>query len=235
MLARAAMTDCEQMSLLICCETVLTRQSPSFPIPTPMLQAQTTHHRRTFVAALLCVTFAVTDASAQGDTPFVNDAEMEAPRSVRDGRKWQEEAVRFPAWPRDADLVEIKVDGPASDLRHSIDISNLTTGEDDVVRYTVVTESSSGARNVSFEGLRCTPKGRYKAYAYGSGSRFSPTGNSEQWNLIDERSRDRFRFALWRHYLCVPRLFKPRDHKDQIRMLKSGRVPTIDNAGFLTN
>ncbi|MGB5734835.1 MAG: CNP1-like family protein [Thiohalocapsa sp.] len=178
---------------------------------------------------------ALPSAPARAETPFVNDPEMDAPSSVRDGRKWQEQAVRLPAWPQDADLVEIKIDGPADEFRHAIDTRSLATGSDDVVRYTLVTESTSGARNISYEGLRCTPKGKYKTYAYGSGARFSPTSNAEQWIEIDERGRDRFRFELWRHYLCVPRLFKPRDRKDQVRMLKSGRVPQTDNAGFLTN
>lgn len=196
------------------------------------------HRIPTLLAALLSVALSLPGATAQADTPFVNDAQMDAPSSVRDGKRWQEEAVRMPAWPRDADLVEIKIDGPADDFRHSIDIRNLATGGDGVVRYTLVTESSSGARNVTFEGLRCTPKGKYKSYAYGSDSRFSPTGNtagnSAQWQAIDERSRDRFRYELWRHYLCVPRLFKPRERKDQVRMLKSGRVPNVENAGFLS-
>lgn len=193
------------------------------------------HALQPALATILCAILALASAAACAETPFVNDPEMDAPSSVRDGKKWQEQTVRMPAWPKDADLVEIKLDGPADDFRYSIDSRSLATGSDDVVRYTLVTEASSGARNVSFEGLRCTPKGVYKTYAYGSGSRFSPTGVAEQWQQIDERSRDRFRYELWRHYLCVPRLFKPRDRKDQIRMLKSGRVPQVENAGFMSN
>lgn len=200
-----------------------------------MLHAAPNHALRPRLAVLLCATLALASAAARAETPFVNDPEMDAPSSVRDGKKWQEQAVRMPAWPQDADLIEIKLDGPADDFRHFIDRRSLATGSDDVVRYTLVTEASSGARNVSFEGLRCTPKGAYKTYAYGSGARFSPTGVAEQWQPIDERSRDRFRYELWRHYLCVPRLFKPRDRKDQIRMLKSGRVPNVENSGFMTN
>lgn len=190
---------------------------------------------RPYLGALIGAVLAILNAPALAETPFVNDAEMDAPSSVRDGKKWQEQAVRLPAWPKDSDLVEIKVDGPDDDFRHSIDIRSLTTGSDDVVRYTLVTESGSGARNVSYEGVRCTPKGKYKTYAYGSGSRFTRTGTGEQWRLIDERARNRFRYELWRHYLCVPRLFAPRDRKDQVRLLKSGRVPQLENAGFLSN
>jgi hypothetical protein len=177
--------------------------------------------------------------AVNAETPFVNDAEPDAPSSVREGRKWEEQAVRMPAWPQDADLIEIKVDGSDGRFRHYIDGKTLSIGEDDVVRYTLVTESGSGARNVSYEGLRCTPKGRFKVYAYGTGQdssgRFTPTGIAENWRQIDQRAGDAFRYELWRHYLCVPRLFKPRDRKDQLRMLKSGRVPQVENAGFLSN
>jgi hypothetical protein len=199
---------------------------PSRPFKTPL---------RLLLAPLL--TLAVNAVVAE--TPFVNDAAPDAPSSVRDGRKWQEEAVRMPAWPSDGDLIEIKVDGPGGRLRHYIDQKSLSTGSDEVVRYTLVTESDSGARNLSYEGLRCTPKGRYKIYAYGSGQgssgRFTPTGIAEEWREVDERSNEAFRYELWRHYLCVPRLLKPRDRKDQVRMLRSGRVPQVENAGFLSN
>jgi hypothetical protein len=200
-----------------------------------MQHAKTTPVPRGRVILLAAAALALLAAAANAETPFVNDPEIGPPSSVRDGRKWEEEQVRLPAWPRDRDLVEVKLDGPDQRLRHYIDSRSLSTGRDQVVRYTLITESGSGARNVSFEGLRCTPRGRYKVYAYGSGSRFSPTSINEEWRSIDERSGDRLHTELWRHYLCVPRLFKPRAHKDQVRMLKSGRVPQIDNAGFLTN
>ncbi|MCF7992853.1 MAG: CNP1-like family protein, partial [Thiohalocapsa sp.] len=175
-------------------------------------------------------------APAPAETPFVNDAEMPVPSSVREGRKWQEEAsVRLPAWPRDKDMIEISVDGGDARFRHFIDRASLSTGSDGVVRYTLITESAGGARNVSFEGLRCTPKGHYKVYAYGAGGDFSPTGIADEWRQVDARASNPVHYDLWRHYLCVPRLFKPRATKDQVRMLRSGRVPGVENAGFLTN
>lgn len=188
---------------------------------------------------LLASMLTLTVDTPAAETPFVNDAAPDAPSSVREGRQWQEEAVRIPAWPKDGDLIEIKVDGSDGRFRHYIDDKSLTTGSDEVVRYTLITESGSGARNVSYEGLRCTPKGRYKVYAYGAGpgssGRFAPTGIAEEWREIEQRGGDASRYELWRHYLCVPRLFKPRDRKDQVRMLRSGRVPQVENAGFLSN
>jgi len=192
------------------------------------------HGGRTWARALMLCGLAVSQTLA-AETPFVNDAEMGPPSSVKEGRKWQEETVRMPPWPRDADLVEVKLDHSNTAFRQYIDTKSLNTGSDGVVRYTLVAESDSGARNVSFEGLRCTPKGKYKTYAYGAGSRFTPTSIAEDWRPVDERASDRLHFELWEHYLCVPRLFKPRPKNDQVRMLKSGRVPAIENSGFLTN
>jgi hypothetical protein len=174
-------------------------------------------------------------APAAADTPFLPDPDDDLPKNIEEGRKWAEEDAKLPPWPRDADLVEVKIDGPPGRFRHLIDIASLRTGRDDVVRYTLIAESAIGARNVTFEGLRCTPKGAYKVYAFGSDGAFEPAAVSEEWQRIEARGGDRVHDALWRHYLCVRRLFEPRPPRDQVRMLKSGRVPAVENAGFLTN
>jgi hypothetical protein len=169
------------------------------------------------------------------DTSFVNDAEPDTPRSVKPGRKWQEGDYTLPAWPRDQDLVEVKLDGPEQALTHYVDQQSLRTGDDGVVRYTLVTESASGTRSVSFEGLRCTPRGRWKTYAYGIDGRFEPTAISDEWQEIRNQASDPVHYDLWQHYLCIPRAFEARPRADQVRMLKSGRVPRVENAGFIAD
>jgi hypothetical protein len=169
------------------------------------------------------------------DSVFQNDAEPDAPRSVRPGRKWQEDLVTLPPWPKDGNLIEVKLDGPEQALTYHIDKRSLATGADGVVRYTLVAESQTGARNLSFEGIRCTPKGRWRTYAYGIDGRFSESGVSDQWNEIQSAGATGPHYDLWRHYLCVDRAFEPRPRKDQLRMLKSGRVPRVENAGFLAD
>jgi hypothetical protein len=185
----------------------------------------------------LLATCAAAGAAADSyrDTPFKPDAEPEAPNSVKPGRKWQEEDFALPAWPRDADLIEIKLDGSNGPLTYYIDKRSLDTGSDGVVRYTIVAKSASGARNVSLEGLRCTPKGRWKTYAYGVDGRFTPAHMADDWQPIGPASGDQLHYDLWRHYLCVHRAFQPRTTRDQVRMLKTGRVPRVENAGFLTD
>lgn len=201
-------------------------------------------HRPTPLRPSLCGLLLLALAGAQpaaaqdyGDTPFKPDAEPDVPKSVKPGRKWQEreDEVRLPAWPRDGDLIEVKVDGPARPTTHYIDRRSLNTGRDGVVRYTLVAESPNGTRNLNFEGLRCTPKGHWKVYAYGANGRFEAIAGPIQWRQVGAQTSDPLHFDLWRHYLCVHRGFTPRPTRDQVRMLKSGRVPSVENTGFITN
>jgi hypothetical protein len=185
--------------------------------------------------SMLAVGCLLVSGPLRADRTFIDEPEPFTPKSVKPGRKWTEGEVRLPSWPNERDLVEIKTDSADARFTYYLDVDSLSTGDDGVVRYTVVAESASGARNLTFEGIRCTPRGAYKIYAYGANGKFMPADVAGEWQRIDPRGIDVFRTELWQHYLCVPRLFKPRPERDQIRMLRSGRVPAIENRGFLTN
>ncbi len=111
--------------------------------------------------------------AAHWNRPFIDEAGAPMPSSVEDkDRRWKEGATNLPPWPNDRDLVEFSVDDPEPRLRYYIDGKHLSIGADGAVRYTLIVESRSGVRNLSFEGLRCTPSGVFKVYAYGNNSRF---------------------------------------------------------------
>lgn len=185
-------------------------------------------------ARLLAAMFMLGAAAvAASDSPFIFGPDEVVPKSVKPGEKWREGRVELPNWPRDNDLIPLALDRASPQFDYYIDGASLSTGVDQVVRYTLVAETQSGARNISFEGIRCTPQGAFRIYAFGQGDRFSPTSNPMDWQRIDRPGADPARLELWRHYLCVPRLFKPRTRSQQLRMLRSGRVPEIDNSGFL--
>lgn len=184
---------------------------------------------------LLAAVVALITAPAQAERLFIDEAEPITPKSIDEGKPWEEEKLRLPPWPRDGDLIEVKVDDPTARFRHYIDQRSLTTGKDGVVRFTLVSEAHSGARNVSYEGIRCTPAGRYKTFAYGSNGRFQPTTVADQWRVIDKRGSHALRYDLWMHYLCIPRKLVARPRNQQLRLLRSGRVSMHDNAGFITN
>ncbi len=185
--------------------------------------------------ALLIAVVALTTAPARAERVFVDEPEPVTPKSVSAGKAWEEEKVRLPPWPRDRDLIEVSVDDPNPRFRHYIDQRSLKTGNDGSVRFTLISESSSGARNLSYEGIRCTPAGRYKTFAYGSNGRFEPTAVADQWRVIDKLGSQPLRYDLWKHYLCIPRKFVARPRNQQLQLLRSGRVSMHDNAGFITN
>lgn len=174
-------------------------------------------------------------AAAQAQSPFVFGPEEVVPKSVRPGEKWKENRVTLPDWPKNEDLVELSLDRADTRFTYYVDKQSLATGEDGVVRYTLVSETAAGSRNLSFEGIRCTPNGAHRIYAFGQDGRFQVATADGEWQGIDHSGADPARHELWRHYLCVPRLFEARPKRDQLRMLRSGRVPEIENRGFLTN
>ena len=71
-------------------------------------------------------------------------------------KPFKEDAVTLPAPPVDRDAVPFDVGGrDESPLRFAIDPKSVSIGKDNVVRYTVLITSKTGARNVNYEGLRC--------------------------------------------------------------------------------
>lgn len=170
------------------------------------------------------------------ESPFVFGHEEIVPKSVKPGAKWKEGEVELPGWPKDGNLIEVALDQPDDRFTYLIDQASLNTGADGVVRYTLVAEAQSGARNISYEGIRCTARGAYRIYAFGHAGHFQLAQGGDDWQPVAATlAPGNVRTELWRHYLCVPRLFKARPTRDQLRMLRSGRVPQIENSGFLTN
>jgi hypothetical protein len=183
------------------------------------------HIQRLPLLLILCLGMSAPSAR----NAFVTDAEPAPPSSIEPGKPWAEMDAALPPWPKDADLIELVPDGPPSTFRYFIDRRNLRIGADGVVRYTLVAESSNGARNLSVEGIRCTPKGSHKVYAYGVSGRFDRVEGD--WRSISGQAGERYLQDLWRFHICVPQGFKPRPESDMIRSL-TGRISPRQNMGF---
>jgi hypothetical protein len=189
----------------------------------------------TFAALSVAVSIHVpAPAVADDDSPFIFEQEPLTSSRVQEGKPWKEESVNLPPWPADSDLIEFKLDGEPSPFRYFIDSKHLAIGSDGVVRYTLVVESSSGARNLSFEGVRCTARGEYKIYAYGAAGKF--TRVHESWKPVSDYGDDydRCHRDLSRFLFCVPRKFAPRPKKDMIRALE-GHVGPYTNAELMSD
>ena len=93
---------------------------------------------------------------------------------------------------------------------YGVDPASISiTQSDGVVRYVMVATSASGARNVMYEGIRCST-GEFKTYA-----RYSADG---KWNLVSD--------PQWRS------MFGNMPSKHSLRLAKAG---ACDNAAPATS
>lgn len=170
--------------------------------------------------ALLLAPVLTRGASVGRDDAFVPDPEPGGPKNIEEAEEWKEGRVDLPPWPRDADLLEIHPEIAPGPFRFFVDERSLrVVPKDAVVRYTLVVESANGTRNVSFEGIRCTLRGAYRVYAYGTGGRFSPIGPSD-WLPIPIKGTEAYREDLRRNRFCVPRETRARTLTEIKRALR---------------
>lgn len=94
---------------------------------------------------------------------------------------WKEGEVPPPPAFNAAKLLRFDVSS-GSTLVYGVDPATLSIGKDGIVRYVLVASSSTGARNVLYEGLRCS-SGEFKTYA-----RYLPEGSWAQVEKAEWRS-----------------------------------------------
>jgi CNP1-like family len=146
---------------------------------------------RGLAAAAACL--ALAHAGAAG-AQFKSDWQIQ-----QEARNWQETAVSLPPAPKAQDLLEFSV-GAATDFRFYIDATSLSVGSDGVVRYVLVARSPSGARNVSYEGIRCESR-NYRIYATGRRDGTWTKARRVRWRAIGVGSTN-WHAALERDYFC---------------------------------
>jgi hypothetical protein len=108
-------------------------------------------------------------------------------------------AIAPPAYPREPNLIEF-YQSPVATMRYYVDAASVTAlwrqGE---VRYTLVARSPSGARNVSFEAIRCA--GTYRVIATGN-SDGSWSTRAGEWRDIVRRADLEAQSTLKRQFFC---------------------------------
>ncbi|MGB7481229.1 MAG: CNP1-like family protein [Burkholderiaceae bacterium] len=117
-----------------------------------------------------------------------------------DTKPWQEIAVQLPAPPAAENLLPFEVSATATQS-FAIDAKSVTVGADGVVRYTLVTTSPAGARNVSYEGIRCATFER-KLYAFGHADGSWSRSRRDQWERIVRNAANRQQAVLAKDYFC---------------------------------
>lgn len=135
-------------------------------------------------------------------------------------KEWMEsEAPPPPAFDA-SKLLTFDVSG-ASALVYGVDPATLSIGSDGVVRYVMVASSASGARNVFYEGIRCTT-GEFKTYA-----RYTPEGAwvnvaKPEWRSVFGNMPSKHALQFARAGACDSAAPATSVH-EIIRQLKAGR------------
>lgn len=132
-------------------------------------------------------------------------------------KPWVEVAAQLPAYPKAENLIEFNVSS-ATRNRHFIDRESISVGADNVVRYTVVIEAAGGAKNVSFEGLRCE-SGERRLYAYGHADGTWSKARDAGWENIKLRSLLSYRKTLFEELFC-PNGIRVRDGREAVQNLQ---------------
>ncbi len=151
------------------------------------------NHRGTAVlnAAVLAAFFCASPAFAQSQ--FEEDFDDT-------GKTWQEVSVQLPATPVNASLIPFYV-RPTATQDFAIDEKSLSVGKDGVIRYTMVATSPAGAKNISYEGIRCETFER-KSYAFARADGTWARSRRDQWEPIVRNAANRQHGVLATDFFC---------------------------------
>lgn len=116
-------------------------------------------------------------------------------------KAFNETPVTLPtAAPQDTDLIRYPT-SPNAALDYAIDAKSITVTPEGVVRYVSVIRSQQGARNVTYEGLRCETF-EYRQYATGRPDGTWVSSRNSAWQPIRPYGPTGYQGILYRDYLC---------------------------------
>lgn len=137
----------------------------------------------------------------------------------KEGKKWQEEKLFLPEFPKDGNLIEFTGPPGINHYTYSIDEESLKVGKDGIVRYVVVIASNSGSRNIYYQGLSCS-KQRLKQYAYADMEKQKFIAMKEpQWQGFRRTGALGYSDNLYSFYFCnhVGQLFSRKQIIDKLK------------------
>ena len=173
-------------------------------------------HRRSshLFFRILCVFLAMSSSISQAQYRTADPADANDPDAPR---FWEEAEVKIPTAPPSKDLKPFYVSA-TTQLKFALDAPSIVFDQDEVIRYVVVITSSSGAQQVTYEGIRCE-KYEWRLYAtMQSDGKWSKSPNS-RWQVIKNTSYNSYHAALVKDAFCdnaIPR----RSAKEIIPLLK---------------
>ena len=134
-----------------------------------------------------------------------------------EAKNWKEIEVQLPPAPKQENLIPFYVSA-ATDNRFFVDSASVSVGIDGVVRYTLLILTSGGARNISFEGIRCKAREK-RVYAFGRSDGSWSKSRSNQWDTVRQLDVNRHHAALFLDYFC-PGGVIVRDAQEALRLMR---------------
>jgi hypothetical protein len=139
-------------------------------------------------------------ALSMGNTSFAHaESGFDEDFDARD-KSWAELALQLPPAPITENLLPFYV-SPAAVQNFWIDPKSVSVGADGVVRYTLVAASASGAKSISYEGIRCE-LWQKKLYAFWRAEGTWSRSQRDQWERISANVPNRQHAALATDYFC---------------------------------
>lgn len=141
-----------------------------------------------------------------------------------DGKPWEALKTQLPSYPKPENLLRVHV-GPTTAFEFFVDAASVSIGQDAIVRYTLIARSTSGAVNVSYEGIRCQPLER-KLYAFGRSDNAWSPARTPQWVPISRTQTNPQHAALAEDFFC-PESRRVRTTEEAVQALRRGNIPGL--------
>jgi len=141
--------------------------------------------------------------------------------SPGDEKQWVEGESALPAYPSPQNLLPFEVSSVTRN-RYFVDAASISVGKDGVVRYTVVIETLGGAKNISYEGMRCET-GERRLYAYGHSDRTWSEAQTVAWQEINFAYGHSYQKVLYEDYFCATDRFAKTAAEAIMNLRRAGR------------
>lgn len=139
-------------------------------------------------------------------------------------KKWIEQLSQLPPYPDASNLIAFDA-GSITDYKHFVDATSISIGQDGVIRFTLVTQSSTGAMNISFEGIRCATNER-KLYAIGRDDKTWSEPRESEWQPLSFVRQFYAQRELSKNLFC-PHKQIVGSPEEAIRTLRQGVHPSV--------
>ncbi len=193
-------------------------RAPTTQISHPLSSPPGSHHDMLNKSSLIAFTllFCLLIAACAAKKEFKETFDTEKP--------WVEQLAQLPPYPDLNNLIPLIVQ-TSTDYQHTVDPESISIGDDGVVRLTLVSRSSAGAMNISYEGIRCETNER-KLYAIGRNDKTWSKPRVSEWQSLDFVKQFYAHRELSKNLLC-PDKYPVRSKEEAIKILKTGKNPSV--------